>query len=572
MSRRLAIAFLACLVASCAAEGPKDSCPADTGCNQPPPSSIKLAAELFPPPSTTLVRQEVASVEFDQAGAVTLTMVASTTIRGEIFGAKGEAVPAQVVVTRPSLIPGAPEVVVQATSQTQDMEGKLLDRARFSISVPRSDASYTITVFPQKPTDALYAPATRTFTADADRQFGISLGGPTGVASGVVLAADGAGLEGVRVVAVDGPTGAARSSVAITGPSGEFKLNLSPGLHTELGAKVRLVATPDPKTTSPTLQRDLGVQAAVKPAIEKCQSDIECQADPKMPPPPEEQLACIGNRCVVALRMPALPVARQFALPVGGKTAAGVDIDLVGARIDFKTDLSEPGSPTQAVFAVSVLSDDHGLASVDLIPGDLKSNRPYTVTVTPPASSMFTRTTTPLALGPAGGVLGTVSLALRPQLIGHLVGPSGMPVKNAVVSAQPAAAALNLGVERAIDLGAPMTLTGADGSFAVRVDKGSYDIELVPPAGEPLARWSIDNRAVSDSDVDLRTVPLPRAVLTRVTVLDPEGKPATGVEVRIYATAYADACAKGSCPLPARLRGQGLTRSDGVTPLLLPAP
>jgi hypothetical protein len=46
------------------------------------------------------------------------------------------------------------------------------------------------------------------------------------------------------------------------------------------------------------------------------------------------------------------------------------------------------------------------------------------------------------------------------------------------------------------------------------------------------------------------------------------------VGVRVFAVSYAEACpmSMGKCPLPPRLRGEGVTGADGVASLLLPAP
>jgi hypothetical protein len=247
--------------------------------------------------------------------------------------------------------------------------------------------------------------------------------------------------------------------------------------------------------------------------------------------------------------------------------------------VDFSCDLSnELNDGTQALLTATVLTDDNGSAAVDLIPGTGNYNRGYTVAVTPPANSPFQRADQlALMLGPQGGVLAPVSLGLRPQVVGHLVSPGGDPVAGAVVSAQPSGQAVQLGAQDPNPLALPSALSGPDGGFSVRVDPGTYDVDLVPPAAQPLPRWSLDNRVVSTSDVDLQTVPLPMAVRARVTVLDPAGAAVDGLEMRIYSLSWPSDCPMkmqtGSCPaLPARLAADAVTASDGSAQVYLPAP
>ncbi len=569
-------ALLAAAVVGAGCHAGSAVCPADTTCDQPPPATLQLAAELVPPDSSEFVAQEAASVIFDGAGVATLVLAPTVRLEGVVLGQNGEAIAAQVVVSRPSLIPGSPDVVVQGGTSTMKSPAGIdgLAPGHFAMRVPALEGvPVTIAVSPLPPDDATWPPATFALAPGADLSaIVLCLGGqasggacaPAAAAlatiTGRVADAGGGGLAGTRVVAADVNTGEPRSSTALTGADGTFSLHLSPDVHPD--DLVRIVASPEADGAQPTLQRTVAASGsgASCSAPTDCRSGLECAGD-------------APRQCAAVLRMPSLPPAVSVALPVGGAGPDGKPMALAGARVDFAGDLSAPGEGTEAHLEASVLSDGQGLTVAELIPGDAMGPRTYAVTVTPPANSMFARVAATVEVGAAARLDG-ISLGLRPRLLGQLVAPSGAPVGGAVITAQPAAAALHLGVEDAVDLTAPMTVTDGDGRFSMSVDRGSYDIELVPPTGQPLARWSIDNREVDGSDVDLRTVPLPRGVLTHVRVQRPDGQPAPGVEVRIWALAWADSCpgGEGTCPLPPRLRGLGLTGADGVAPLLLPAP
>jgi hypothetical protein len=500
-----------------------------------PPPSLTLAATFTPDPSSTEVAQELAELKFDDNGSAIVTLDEPATIGGKIVGQQNAPVPAQVLVSRASLVQGNPPVIVQTTTDSM---------GQFGIGVPKSAGPYTLTVLPRPPADKLYAPQTWSVDLSKAGNMTLCLGSGCPAArslslSGQIADPFGYGLAGARVSATD-DNGAARSSIATTGDDGKFTLYLSPDV--QMTDHIRIVAAPDVSSNLPTLFRAMTA----------------------------------GDPTDLEMRMPALPSAQAFSLPISGKSTSGTDMGIVGARVDFAADLGQDMAGTHALYSTSAVTDEHGLATVQLIPGTTDTNQGYAVTVTPPANSIFERTQfalVPVGPAPKGlGVLGQLELGLRPQLQGHLVGPDGVPVKGASISAQPSVAAANLGKQNAADLSAPMTITGSDGAFAVRVDPGVYDVELVPPPSDALARWSIDNRGV-DTDVDLSVVPLPRAVMTLLRVLSHDGTPLQGVEVRVFAVAYDSSCpANMPCALPPRLRGDGVTAYDGTTPLLLPSP
>ncbi len=563
--------LLLIVFAGCGATEDAATCPPNTECGKPPPAALKLAAELVPPMGSDQVQQEVAELAFDESGVATVTLGPRATIDGFVYGTEAKGMPAQVVVSRPSLVPGNPQVVVQTTT---DMDG------HFALSVPRGSAAYRLTVLPRPPSDALYPPVTWPLTADDASEpdptapvtvkVVLCLAGGSAQCpalhqlawiGGRVTDPFGQGLPGVRVTAADLASGELVSSVATTGDAGEFDLYLSPGVGAE---------------------QTVHVVAAITLAADGL---------------PDGQLALsrdvkVGGGDAGELRRPALPASLPFQLPIGGKAPSGAQQALAGARVDFAADLGEIYGGGRARYTTSATTDGEGLARVQLVPGTGDANRGYAVTVTPPPDAVFARGTfQAVPVGTAAGVLGGVDLAVRPLLAGHLVGADGAPVKGATVQAQPSRAAVNS--DNTGDLTVASTLTGGDGAFALRVDRAWYDVEFVPPAAAPLPRWSVDNQDV-EADLDLSTVALPRAVLTSVRVLgpvplvDPDGKPVldgdgkpqytlspiSGIEVRALALAYDAACPQspGACPLPARLRGTGVTDGSGSAALLLPAP
>ncbi len=123
--------------------------------------------------------------------------------------------------------------------------------------------------------------------------------------------------------------------------------------------------------------------------------------------------------------------------------------------------------------------------------------------------------------------LGTLELAVGVLLRGDVAGPGRAPVVDADVDLYEAASCRRYPLSDGF--------TGADGSFAVRVEIGTYDIIVNPPLGAALATAHFESVSLT---VDLdRSFPLGTTpgdpVGGNATVLDAAGVPQADVRVRL---------------------------------------
>jgi hypothetical protein len=491
--------------------------------------SVQLAAEILPPTGSSLVRQEVAEVSFDDTGHTTLRLLASVQLQGTVVDESGAAVIAQVVVTRPSAIPGRPDVVAQAATD---------DNGAFSLAVLPGDQ--VLRAIPQSDSAAKSPPAT----------FPVTVGGSAGAmrfqilprdgaVAGRVTDALGAGIGGLTVRVVDHASGELLSSVVQT--DGAYCAAADPGCF-------RVLLSPD--------------------AVDGTALDLVADGG-ALPVKLSRPLAGVDLTGSVDLAEPPLPSALlSFTLPVLGQSPSGTTVPVAGAEVRFTAHPSTATAVTAADFASVAFTDADGNAIVPLLPGS-DGNRDYDVTVAPPADAPFAPGHFPIAVGAQAGVLGAVTLGVRPTVVGRVATPSGAPAAGVLVSPAPAdrLAVAGPGYELAL----PQTATDGTGAFLLRLDSGLYDLDLVPPPSLGLARWSIDGVRV-DGDVSLDAAALPPAVNATVAVVSAAGAPASGVEVRLYATDDPSCLATNRGCHTARLRGDGVAGDDGAVSLLLASP
>jgi hypothetical protein len=107
------------------------------------------------------------------------------------------------------------------------------------------------------------------------------------------------------------------------------------------------------------------------------------------------------------------------------------------------------------------------------------------------------------------------------------------------------------------------TTTDRLGAFALRVDPGTYDLELTPPEGSPYPRWSWDGVTVLEDTHGLELV-LPEGVPIPVEV-EADGTAVAGAAVRILVLDEV----KGR---PPRERALATTDEVGQASVLLPNP
>jgi hypothetical protein len=235
---------------------------------------------------------------------------------------------------------------------------------------------------------------------------------------------------------------------------------------------------------------------------------------------------------------------------------------------------------TRAVHEVEAQTDVDGRFSVDVYSND-QGARNYTIAISPPADSDFQSISTNITVGAPSGVSTTLRLLTRPLVTGRVLDPAGLPLKGAVLQPTPdgtAAAAPSSSLATAAKTSSATTDT--DGRFAFRLDVGSYEIGVLPPAPSQLPRRWLPARTI-DSDVDLGDLITPMAIEIDGVVVDPTTTPlrnpdgsAVQSSVRLYLVpAGNSACTRDttSCLSPPRLQAEGTTNKDGRAALLLAA-
>lgn len=549
---------LACLalVAAAGCHAPKagasvscapPECPADT--------TLQLVAEVEPPSDSPFVRQEFGVVGLDaQTGRFALTLDPQVTLKGVVNVATGvaaQSVPATVVATRASRISGRPDVYYQSTVNPTTGE--------YALVVPRnlqnpdgSNEQYALRVTVN---DASLVPPKQIMVYAPDSQrVDFIFEDPKTLPElhGAVLDSLGNPVPGMQIQAMVPPDPAnptAPTMVVSTTVTSDGQGAYSLRLVKSPPPTVRLVAVP---TTTAT------------PRLPSLMLDV-----------PTAKLAATGSP-TVSLHMPALPAAAHVIYKVLGTGTSGALMPVMAASCVFSADVTDPHASdgTHAIYRATAMTDPLGQAGVDLISTD-NGNRVYAVTVTPDASSSFGATTTMVTVATQGGYGESIMLALRPQLSGRALDPQGHPLRNLQVVPGAATVAAALGpTPFVVTTTPPQTLADVDGRFALRLDRGAWDIGLIPPADSMLPRLWLANTVVQ-SDVDLGSITVPRGVMVHGLVHDPIGVPLARATVRLYTVAAGNSTCSGAdknqCLAPPRLRAEGSSAADGLVTLILPS-
>jgi hypothetical protein len=214
--------------------------------------------------------------------------------------------------------------------------------------------------------------------------------------------------------------------------------------------------------------------------------------------------------------------------------------------------------------------------SLPLVPATT-NNLDYTVTVQSPAGSALASGVLPLQVSKEEGFT-TLSLPLRTQLSGKLVGQDGAPVAGAQVAARDISQrdqTYTLVGRAYLEAVTPQTVTGPDGRFALRLDQGDYDLDIIPEPGSA-PRFTLTNQRVLTDDIELGIVRLPGPTLARVQVLGPDGAAVPGAILRVFQAPdmtprVGFACAELlPCSRQASLRAEITTDGRGRAQFLLP--
>lgn len=535
------------------------------GCQKPMPTAsvlcsppecayttqLALVAEVAPLAGKA-VQQEFTSLHIDEkTGRFTLTLAAPVTLRGAvtITGADGTiaGVAASVVATRPSRIAGRPALYYQAATDPADGSYSL------PVSPNVAGESYTIRVTPNDPTQV--PPMQETLTALTDQNVEFGFADPSQLPALVGSLRDSlqTPLANMQVQAIDPDSGATVSTTVTTDITGSFSLRLLPSRP----ATVQLVASPAPAQKGDTTTQPITLTRL-----------ITFTAAPMM-----------GESMETSLQLPPLPAPAHITYVVSGTSPSGAPTPVVGATCVFSADVSDPTAAdgTTATYVATTMTDASGNASVDLAPA-AKGNRTYQVTIAPDVSSSFQARTTTVDVAPQGGFAQLKDLALRPQLSGRVLDPTGRPLANATIAPTVSTLATagdptNPAPTAATATAATPATTGPDGRFALRLDPATWDVGLIPPAGALLPRlWLVSTSVVTNTA--LPDVTVPRGVMVQGIVHDDKGA-AVDADVRLYTVAAGNSANCGSqpdgCLAPARLRAEGPTDNAGTVTMILPS-
>src|SRR5207244_1288705 len=141
-----------------------------------------------------------------------------------------------------------------------------------------------------------------------------------------------------------------------------------------------------------------------------------------------------------------------------------------------------------------------------------------------------------VAVAPNGGFGGSIELALRPQVLGQVFDAQGKPLQKLTVvpGAATVAQALGPANTQGVTVTPRQTISDSDGRFALRLDRGVWDIGLIPPADAMLPRLWLTNTVLDGVDVDVGAVTVQRGAMVHGAVYDSYGHALPKANVRLY--------------------------------------
>lgn len=240
------------------------------------------------------------------------------------------------------------------------------------------------------------------------------------------------------------------------------------------------------------------------------------------------------NTDLGTIMLPAYLIAAPFRVTVHGDDTGRTPVS--GASVRAQTALAGGDARASTKFARNGVTDVDGATVLSLIPGDTLAPRPYTLSVVPPAGSIWATECLQDVPAPWPGqgapasLLRDVTLRRRPVMTGNVVSARGMPVAKVLVTAisvaPPTAPCL-------AGLAASSTTTDAAGSFTLPLDPGTYQLEYDPPSGAPVPRLTEHEVQVTMADM-IHSVRLPAAVLMEGDVRKQEGTALPYSSIRIF--------------------------------------
>lgn len=565
-TRLSALGLLAVIIAGCSSDsaGIPVACSGPESC-PPPSTSIDWAAQLWPSSSDgndvqhPLAPQEIAQLRFDAGGTSALKYRTPALSQGTVVDAQLPPQPlgrARVLAILPTVIPGQASLSFNTLTAAQPA-------GQWSLRIPvperPSSQPYRFWVgFDDAAQASMYPPVWHDQAIVSDTTVMLSTRAPTDLATvlGRITNPLGEGVGGLTVQVLDAEnqivssTAVSRSTAGIE--LGTYQLLVDPTLSADPQANLRVVVRPGTaNSTLPTLEVALS--------------------------PPRA-----GTSSRVDFAFPSQRTPVQFQLPIRGVAASGTTMPVVGAHVQAQVQLQDQATMklgVRAIYMATADTDAQGIAKLTLVPAPSGGNNlTYQVAIKSPTITQFASAQLTIPVGPNDGLLAAVSLPLRAQLLGRLLDAMGQPVASAQIVAQ-AIASTNpstspFGVVTT-DMGGAQTITDQDGHFALHLDPGDYDLDLVPvPGTQP--RSSLDNQRIGTADLDVGDIFLPRITLGRMLVMRPDGSPVVQTKVRVFqlpdtTPRYGLACdASLPCSRIASLRAEVFTDRNGLAQFLLP--
>lgn len=565
----LALPVLGLLFAGCGPDGSGTpvACTGDQVC--PPPSSmIGWAAQLWPSSSDgssqqdPLAPQEVEQLLFDAKGSAALRYRTPALSHGTVTTAETlptALVRARVLALLPTVIPG--QNALSFNTLTTD---KPAGQWSLRLPVPEHPIAqpYRFWVgFDDAALASLYPPVWRDQAIAGDLDVALSMRAASGLAvvSGRITNVLGYGVGGLTVQVLDSSNQIVSSTaVSATGLgeadplAGNYQLVVDPTLAGDSQAALRVVVRP-------------GTVNSVLPNLEVT-----------LPAPHAGAVARVD------FAFPSQRTPVTFQLPVRGVGPSGTTMAVVGAHVQAQVQLQDQTTQklgVRATYTVTVDTDAQGIAKLTLVPANSGgANLIYKVAVVSPTITPFASLQQDVQVGPNEGLLAALALPLRAQLLGRLLDATGQPVPGAQVVAQQIASVSSSPSPfggMTTDVAGPQTTTDQDGRFALRVDAGDYDLDLVPePGTQP--RSSLDNQRIGTTDVDVGEVRLPRITLGQLVITRASGAPVAQTKVRVFqlpdtTPRFGLACLPSlPCSRVAKLRAEAFTDHNGLVQFLLP--
>lgn len=502
-------------------------------CYGNPPEGVFAATVSAPSMRTDVIATELSSIELPEDGAFgEILLETPVTISGRVesYCAGGNttcsqlSIGAQIRLTRPSRIPGAPVLRFSVQSKPDLPRGT----DSFVIRVPRTlpnDEPWTVTIDPDGGGDApaadggtdpaeLVPPRRISIYATDDLEHQTyTLGAPSPVViTGSLRDAFQNTLQKYRVVALgrwEGESVTTEVSTVDFSDDGSYSITLSENVM----APLEIVARPyEDNDVSPTLRLQ-GVE------VTNAQKNLS-------------QPSGFGQRKMISIPIEVLDGSE------GVKPIAGVRVVATAA---VESTLTEN---LRAEFRAEATTSEDGIANLAVLDGPAFAGK-YTLRIIPPASSTYgvvSKSTIDLPLGES------VRLPARVKMRGNVLDIDGAPIAATSVTARRSQRFL-WSVDPADqafldEIPAATALTTETGEFLLWVDPAvadtwaTYDLFFETPSSSSAPNWRIPDqdlpRQLNAEARDLGSITLPDAARFHAKIVASDGTSVEGADLRIF--------------------------------------